>query len=181
MKGVFQFLVALALAFLLMMAFRALAFTICTVDGEGLEPEFEAGDRVLVNRWSYGLRTGARGGLFPYGRLLRQPVGRGDIVAYEDPTDTTHIRVLLGRCLALPGDTVRYQGRSELVPSLKDCADADYYWIGALGKNNPTDSRQLGFVSERLIIGRAVSVVFNHNPQASLWEGWQTGRFFLPK
>ncbi len=181
MKGVFRFLAALALAFLLMLAFRALTFTIFTVDGEGLKPEFEAGDRVMVNRWSYGLRTGDAAGLFAYGRILRRPIERGDIVAYEDPTDDTRSRVLLGRCHALPGDTVAYRGQSQQLPSVKNCADADYYWMSALGKNNATDSRQLGFISERLVIGRVVLVVYSHDPQSPFWQGWRGSRFCLSK
>ena len=95
MRNTLKFLLVLAVSLLLMMAFRALAFTVYKVEGSGLEPEFSAGDRVLVNRWSYGLRTGG-GGPFSYGRLCRQPVERGDLVAYEDPRDSTHTSVLFG-------------------------------------------------------------------------------------
>jgi len=181
MRSTLKFLLVLALSLALMLVFRALAFTVYTVDGEGLQPEFEAGDRVMVNRWSYGLRTGGDEGLFSYGRLLRQPVRKGDIVAYEDPTDSTRSRVLLGRCRALPGDTVRYRGRLELVPSLKNCADADYYWMQALGEKNPTDSRELGFVSEQRIIGRAFLVVYNHDTSAPAWTGYLWNRTLLRK
>ena len=60
MRNLLKFLLALTVALMLMMAFRALVFTIYYVDGDGLEPEFVAGDHVMVNRWSYGLRTGSR-------------------------------------------------------------------------------------------------------------------------
>ena len=51
-----KFVIALASAFLLMLAFRALAFTLYTVDGRALAPVFINGDRLIVSRWSYGLR-----------------------------------------------------------------------------------------------------------------------------
>ena len=181
MRKALKSLLVLAVALLLMLVFRALAFTIYIVDGEGLQPVFHSGDRVLVNRWSYGLRTGSDEGLFGYGRLLRRQIGKGDIVAYEDPTDPTRSRVLLGRCRALPGDTVRYRGRLELVPSLANCAGADYYWMQALGDNNPTDSRELGFVSEQSIIGRVVLVVYNHDTSAPVWAGYQWNRTLIRK
>lgn len=181
MRNTLKFLLVLAVSLLLMMAFRALAFTVYKVEGSGLEPEFSAGDRVLVNRWSYGLRTGGGGGPFSYGRLCRQPVERGDLVAYEDPRDSTHISVLFGRCRALPGDTVRYQGHLEEVPSLKNCADADYYWMQALNEKNPLDSRLLGPISEERIIGRAVLIVFSHRPGDAPWTGYRSDRLLLPK
>lgn len=181
MRNTLKFLLALAVALLLMLAFRSLAVTIYKVEGDGLQPEFLAGDHVMVNRWSYGLRTGSVRGLFSYGRLCRQAVERGDIVAYEDPRDTTRRSVLFGRCRALPGDTVRYSGQVEMVPSVKDCADADYYWIQTLSEDNPVDSRQLGFISEQFIIGRAFLIIFSHNPGEPFWRGYRNDRLLLLK
>jgi signal peptidase I len=172
---------------LLMLAIRALDFTIYSVDGEGLQPVFLSGDRVMVNRWSYGLRTGIRtseksvGGLFSYGRLCRQPVRLGDIVAYENPTDSVRRRVLFGRVALLPGDTLCLNGRMIQLPSIANCADADYYWIEALGEKNPLDSRQLGYISERFIIGRAFMVVYSHQPEAPFWRGYRTERWMMKK
>ncbi len=178
MRNLLKFLLSLAAASLLMLAFRALVFTIYSINGEGLEPEFMAGDRVLVNRWSYGLRMGGRG-LFAYDRICKQPINRGDIVAYENPCEGHQQRVLFGRIKALPGDTVRYLGGTELVPSIQDCATADYYWIEALGKDNPLDSRQLGMISEQLIIGRACLLLFSHEPGKAFWEGYRKNRFLI--
>lgn len=181
MKATLKFLLTLTVALLIMLAFRALVFTIYTVDGDGLQPEFQKGDRVMVNRWSYGLRTGSDEGLFSYGRLCRQQIEKGDIVAFEDPRDDSRNTVLFGRCRALPGDTVRYRGYVELVPSLKNCADADYYWMQALNEDNPLDSRQLGFISEQLIIGRAFLIVFSHDNAKPFWAGYQHDRLLLLK
>ncbi len=68
MKAGFKFILAFAVAALCMLAFRSLAFTLLTVDGNALEPVLRRGDRVVVNRWSYGLRAGGNGSLFSYGR-----------------------------------------------------------------------------------------------------------------
>ena len=88
MKAGFKFILAFAVAALCMLAFRSLAFTLLTVDGNALEPVLRRGDRVVVNRWSYGLRAGGNGSLFSYGRLWRSEVRRGDIVAFDSPSDS---------------------------------------------------------------------------------------------
>lgn len=179
-KKTLKFLLALAVAFLLMIVFRALAFTLYTVDGQGLTPLFHSGDRVLVNRWSYGLRIGSNNSPFGYGRLWRQQINKGDLVAFEDPRDESRSTILICRCKAVPGDTVNHEGKTMVVPGLKDCADADYYWLEAIGPSNPIDSRQLGMVSERFIIGRVCRIVYSHDPKQSLFKGWRKGRFMLP-
>lgn len=179
MRPLFRFLLALVISLLLMMTVRVLVVTIYTVGGDGLEPVFKAGDHVMVNRWSYGLRTGSSR-LFGYGRLCRQSMERGDIVAYEDPTDSTYHRVLFGRIKALPGDTIRYRGHVELLPSVDDCADTDYYWIQSVGQKNKLDSRVFGPVADERIIGRAFLVIYNHEPSAALWKGYQANRWLLP-
>ena len=186
MRKTAKFLLALAVALLLMLCFRALAFSICTVEGSGLAPTLLPGDRVLVNRWSYGLRVGGEGGVFSYGRIGRQAVRRGDIVAFEHPENPRQL--LLCRCKALPGDTIHQpdgsgasptDGHPLVMPSVANCADADYYWMEALGAGNLLDSRTLGAIPEHCIIGRVAMVVFNHHPQKPLWKGWKRERTFI--
>ena len=110
MKGAVKFIGAIAVALVVMLAFRSLVMTVCNVDGKGLEPVFQEGDRVVVNRWSYGLRTGEKGSLFDYGRICRQEVKKGDFVAFEDSLG----KVLICRCIGLPGDTIM----NKVVPSV---------------------------------------------------------------
>ena len=66
-------LITLAVAIVAMLLFRAAVVTVCCVEGDALQPVFLAGDRVLVNRWSYGLRTG--------GPLSRASLGMSFIFA----------------------------------------------------------------------------------------------------
>lgn len=179
MRNFLKFLLTLSLSLLAMMVFRALVATIYSVEGEGLSPVFQAGDQVLVSRWSYGLRTGHDGGLFCYGRLCRQAVKKGDFIAYEDPRDSVRRSVLIGCCQSLPGDTVEHQGRRFIVPGKANCADTDYYWVRALGEGNPIDSRHFGFLSERRIIGRVLLIVCNHDAEQPFWRGWRNERFLL--
>ena len=174
MNSTQKFLLSLVVAMLSMLAFRALVFTLCTVDGTGLEPEFAAGDRVLVNRWSYGLRTGGKGGLFSYGRLWQHSVGRGDIVAFNDSCGKT----VIGRCMALPGDTVSAY-RRVVVPGLQTCALSNYYYVEPVGKSGQP---RPGFISEEAIIGRVVMVVYSRQPSdRPFWDGYRRDRFLLQK
>ena len=173
MRGTVKFLLALAVAFVVMLAFRGLVMTVCTIEGEGLAPQFMAGDRVVVNRWSYGLRTGKKGGLFDYGRICHQKVKKGDFIAFEDSLG----QMLICRCTALPGDTLGQL----IVPGLDNCADQDYYWVEAVSRNNALSSRELGFIPEDRIIGRVCLVLYSRDTASPFWKGYRSDRLLLPK
>ena len=172
MKKTLRFLLAFLIAFAMMMVVRVIGVTLYTISGTGSEPVFQAGDRVMVNRWSYGLRVGGKDCFFGYGRIARQSVEKGDLVAFENPQNNDQI--LIYRCKGLPGDTIVHEGNTFVVPSLRDCADADYYWLETL------DSHQLGFIAEEYLIGRAFMVVYSRDPLESLWKGWRSNRILLP-
>lgn len=175
-----QFVAALAIAAVAVIGFRALAFTLYTVEGTALAPELLAGDRILVNRWSYGLRTGSRDGLFRYGRILASPVERGDIVAFDNPSDAAG-GIFVARCKAVAGDTVCIGRTSYLVPGRRaTCAREDYYWMEALGRGG-ADSRAYGPVPESRIIGRVCMVLYSKNPAGPVYDGLRPGRTFLLK
>ena len=172
MKKTLRFLLAFLIAFAMMMVVRVIGVTLYTISGTGSEPVFQAGDRVMVNRWSYGLRVGGKDSFFGYGRIARQSVEKGDLVAFENPQNNDQI--LIYRCKGLPGDTIVHEGNMFVVPSLKDCADADYYWLETL------DSHQLGFIAEEYLIGRAFMVVYSLDPLEPLRKGWRPNRILLP-
>ena len=164
MRNTLKFLVALIVAFSVMLLFRALVFTIYTVSGSQLGPTFKSGDRVMVNRWAYGLRTGD-GQLFPYGRLCQRPVHKGHWVVADDSLGQT----LVGRCTALPGDTICLQERKLILPSKAACARHDYYLIDGVG-----------IVCEEQIVGRVILVVYNHTQGSPFWRDYPVERFLLP-
>ena len=159
MVGWLKYVIAFASAFALMLLFRTLALSIHGVNGNGLAPLFQDGDRLLVNRCSYGLRIEGNG-LLPYSRLLRQPVNRGDIVVFTLP-DGSPSGLMIARCKAVPGDTISTQEGPLLVPGLKTCAKVDYYWLESINPSNPADSRHIGFIPESHIIGEVVSVLYH--------------------
>ena len=154
-----KYVTAFASAFALMLAIRTLAFSIHGVVGNGLAPLYQNGDRLLINRCSYGLRIEGHG-ILPYSRLMRSPVERGDIVAFRVPCDSI-AGLYIARCKAIPGDTINTQEGPLLVPGLKTCAKTDYYWLESINPNNPADSRHIGFIPESHIIGKVISVLYN--------------------
>lgn len=178
MRGLLRLAVALAAGAIVLMAFRALALTVYTVDGEGLQPLFLQGDRILVNRWSYGLRAGYDdgGGLFGYGRLCHSQVRRGDVVAFDNPSDSL-LGVFVCQCVAIPGDTISYKGRSLVLPGVYSCADEDYYWMKSLNGANPFDSSLFGPLPESRIIGRVCIVLYNHDDRQWFFQGFNGKRF----
>ena len=180
MKKTVRFLFVLIAAFLLMLVFRSVGVTLYTVEGDGLSPGLTAGDRILVNRWSYGLRVGGPESMFNYGRICKQPIAKGDLVAFENPLDSTHNEIFICRCVALPGDSLMIDHVMTPVPCLDNCASSDFYWLESINPDNPMDSRSLGFIAEEYIIGRAVLVVYSHHPKAPLLDGWRSDRFLLP-
>lgn len=121
MRSFVQFTIAIIAAAALMLLFRSVAFTIYTVPQSGIKPWLVDGDRVLVNRWSYGLRTGGDR-FFEYNRWFRKPVGKGELVAFNYPLDTLHAvgerPVHAAFCMAGPGDTVMID-RHPIVPPKK--------------------------------------------------------------
>ena len=183
-------LITLAVAIVAMLLFRAAVVTVCCVEGDALQPVFLAGDRVLVNRWSYGLRTGGNS-LLSYNRLWRSPVERGDIVMVNDPTDSLRTsvderRVLLLRCKAVPGDKVTPSTHNpslstHVVPGRYSCADMDYYLMEPLSPfslNSQLSTLNSLLIPENHIIGRAFLIIYSHDPAQSLLDGWRTDRFF---
>ena len=84
MKQTLKFLLALAIAIIIVFAVRAFAFTIYTVPDTSLQPQLRKGERIVVNRLSH------------------VPYRKGDIIVFEDST-TSYIGIIT----ALPGDTIR--------------------------------------------------------------------------
>ena len=75
----------------------------------GMENALYQGDRIIVNKWSYGLRIPFMS-LFSYHRLNPTTPNPGDIVVFNNPLSTETVtdrrEVYISRCLGIPGDTL---------------------------------------------------------------------------
>ena len=97
----------LTTAVILMLLVRTFAFTSCTIPFSGMENTLYQGERVLVNKWSYGLRLP-----FSTYRLVTEHAKRGDVTLFNNPLHRgegkpVYARELfISRCVGVPGDTL---------------------------------------------------------------------------
>lgn len=101
-----KLLAIIAVVFLI----RSFAFTSCLIPYSGMENSLFQGERILVNKWSYGLRVPFMS-LFSYHRWLARPVSKQEIVVFNNPAAGTKLAidrraVYISRCIGTPGDTL---------------------------------------------------------------------------
>ena len=78
---------AMLTAVILVLLVKTFAFTSCTIPSTGMENSLYQGERVLVNKWSYGFRVP-----FSIWRWLGKTAGKGDIVLFNNPNPRKYIR-----------------------------------------------------------------------------------------
>lgn len=138
---------------LFIMVFVARAFT---VDGPSMLPTLQSGERLLIDKVTYRLRSPER----------------GEILVFRYPADPSHY--FIKRVIGLPGDEVRLAGGRVFVNGqpLNESyingpirgRDRTYrvpegsYFVLGDNRNNSQDSRSaaVGFVPRSAIVGRAV-------------------------
>ena len=77
----FKWILAFAGAVVVVLLLRGFAFTSCLIPSTGMENSIFQGERILVNKWSYGLRVPFMS-LFSYHRWCESPVRQQDIVVF---------------------------------------------------------------------------------------------------
>lgn len=109
MKTGKQWILIFAGAVVIVLLLRSFLFTSYSIPSSGMENTFFQGDRILVNKWAYGLRTPLMA-LFSYHRWGYKRVERGEIAVFNDPASGKPIisrrGVFIGRCIGVPGDTL---------------------------------------------------------------------------
>ena len=75
-----------------------------------MENSIFQGERILVNKWSYGLRIPFMS-IFSYHRWRERPVREQDIVVFNNPAGIRQPvidrrEIYIGRCIGVPGDTL---------------------------------------------------------------------------
>ncbi len=109
MKPWLKTTVIFATTILIVWSIRSLAFLPILITAAYEQPSLLPGDRVIVDRCSFGLRLPGEF-LFGYHRLSPALPRRGDPIAFNDPIGRRQgisARPLcIGTCTALPGDTI---------------------------------------------------------------------------
>ena len=107
MKRILVFLKVMLTALLVMLLVKTFAFTSCSIPSTGMENTLYQGEKVLVNKWSYGLRIP-----FTASHFMPERAQRGDIVLFNNPapvnseTPVYARELFISRCVGIPGDTL---------------------------------------------------------------------------
>ena len=106
LKWIFAFAGAIAVVLLL----RGFAFTSCLIPSTGMENSLFQVERILVNKWSYGLRVPLMS-LFSYHRWCERSVRQQDVVVFNNPAaigqpTIDRREIYISRCIGTPGDTL---------------------------------------------------------------------------
>lgn len=175
-KEIVEWIKALVIAVVLVFIIRQFLFSPFIVDGPSMEPNFESGERLIVNKILY---------------TFREPKF-GEVVVFDVPEQG---RKFIKRVIGVPGDKIKLEGdnlyiNDQLVEEsyIKEAIEAahargelyngdgaSYNFpndmvqemvvpegaVFAMGdhRDNSTDSRMIGFVEDKEIVGRA-DVIF---------------------
>lgn len=110
MKNKLKWILIFAGVLVIVLLLRSFVFTPYVIPSAGMENALYQGDRIIVNKWSYGLRLPMKS-LAKYKRWKAKPVELGDIVVFNNPGPTDQKdfdkrETFISRCVGEPGDTL---------------------------------------------------------------------------
>ena len=133
MKRIPIFLKVLFMSVLIVLLVKTFAITSCSIPSTGMENTLYQGEKVLVNKWSYGLRLP-----FTASHILAEKARKGDVVLFNNPvspdreTPVFARGLFISRCVGTPGDTLMLNkellvtGEKVLSPDSKQLYDYPY-------------------------------------------------------
>ena len=162
------------------------------IPSASMEPQLQAGDRVLVSRTSYRLHDVNRGDIVVFPSPVAPPADDGNIVtrAASDLLEAIALRhpdedELIKRVVGLPGEMISARhgvvvidGRSLEEPYLQDEVVTQDFGpitvpdghVFVMGDNRPnsSDSRVIGTIDIDTIVGRAIARIWPPDRRAFL-------------
>ena len=139
---------------------RGFAFTSCLIPSTGMENSIFQGERILVNKWSYGLRVPFMS-LFSYHRWCESPVRRQEIVVFNNPAGIRQPvidrrEIYISRCLGVPGDTLLVDSLFSVIsPEAQFNPDKkDFYSYPASKRKSDYVTHAYSFHHQRRIDGK---------------------------
>lgn len=110
---------------LVVVLLRGCVATSYLIPSSGMENSLYQGERILVNKWSYGLRLPFMK-LWGYHRWADSPVRKEDILVFNNPANLSEPmidrrEVFIGRCIGTPGDTLLIDSLFSVIPSEEKC------------------------------------------------------------
>jgi signal peptidase I len=116
---------------LVVVLLRGCVMTSYLIPSSGMENSLFQGERILVNKWSYGLRLPLMA-LWNYHRWGDSPVEKEDIIVFNNPANLSESvisrrEVFISRCIGVPGDTLLIDSlfsvfhRKKMLPTRSSC------------------------------------------------------------
>ena len=145
----------LVTAVLLVLLVKTFAITSCSIPSTGMENTLYRGEKVLVNKWSYGWRIP-----FTSSHFMAEKAKRGDVVLFNNPSPSDQETpvfargLFISRCVGTPGDTLMLNkellvtGQKVLSPDSKQL----YTYPHQLEDTLLCVLRELG-IKENLLVG----------------------------
>lgn len=138
----------------LVLLVRIFAFTSCSIPFTGMENTLYQGERVLVNKWSYGLRLP-----FSTLRIGTADVEKGDVVLFNNPlsrkgeTPLYARELFISRCIGIPGDTLMMNDELSVTGKLAQSPDSKqlYDYPHTAEDTLQAVMRELGIVDNPLV------------------------------
>ena len=140
----FKWILAFAGAIAIVLLLRGFAFTSCLIPSTGMENSLFQGERILVNKWSYGLRLPLMSA-FSYHRWRERPVQKRDIVVFNNPAGIQQPtidrrEIYISRCIGTPGDTLLIDSLFSVIPSEKNAPDQKFLYSYPRQRERQLDS-----------------------------------------
>lgn len=162
-RGTIEWAIIVVVALLVALIIKTFFIQAFYIPSGSMEPTLMPGDRVLVNKLSYDLH----------------PVHRGDIVVFARPPSDHNLQIkdLIKRVIGLPGNRIQAIGGKVYINGkplaepylppgttttnlpLTVVPKGEYYMLGD-NRGNSADSRVIGPISGKLIVGRAFVLVW---------------------
>lgn len=144
MKKAGRIATATVVAALAVLLLRGCVATSYLIPSSGMENALYRGERILVNKWSYGLRLPLMA-WWGYHRWAERPVRAQDIVVFNNPANLDQPvidrrEVFIGRCVGLPGDTLMVDSLYNIVPSEKLAPDQKFLYAYPRQREHQLDS-----------------------------------------
>lgn len=135
---------AMAGAVLAVVLLRGCVATSYLIPSSGMENSLLQGERILVNKWSYGLRLPFMA-LWGYHRWGDSPVGKEEILVFNNPANLSEPvisrrEVFISRCIGVPGDTLLIDSLFSVIPSRKSTPDQKFLYTYPREKEKQLDS-----------------------------------------
>lgn len=172
-KVILEYVVLLVVVIIFAKLVHLFIFQPYIIPTGSMEPTIRKNDRIIVSKYSYGLRSPFSGKRLTKGSELQ----RGDIVVFSSPFQDGN--ELVKRCIALPGETLEIKKRDVYINGKLLTEPYTYLFdsnpeVGArdnilpvvvppgkylfLGDNrdDSKDGRYFGFIEDDRIIGKAI-------------------------